>query len=309
MCIMVGGTSEPNTTKLIHVPVSVNNSDYNLMIYTNNLSLSNSNKWSSIRDFGLNSNNVNGAVMVVPFPVPKNNDKLIGMLDITKPNVKTFITQTKYLKPRKKSRSYRMNDTLSFNATDSIAVHDVGNYKISIAHSIDDVLNRINWNVFNKPMDFDTRVQTLYNKTLYPDTYDWVYVVAMAVKDIEEDGFGILYPSNEVDYFPIAHEFTNSNIKYVDYDVDLFYYTHKNGSGVDVGPLNNKAYVVNNNLQNILNNLLKTNITFENKTEGKILLPLLMKYTSMQPLINQKIFCNIYELSGNGINKNIYLYK
>ena len=58
MCIMVGGTSEPNTTKLIHVPVSVNNSDYNLMIYTNNLSLSNSNKWSSIRDFGLNNNNV-----------------------------------------------------------------------------------------------------------------------------------------------------------------------------------------------------------------------------------------------------------
>ena len=298
---MVGGVTEPNTTKLIHVPVNVNNTNYNLMIYTNNLSLSQSNnKWSSIRDFDLkNMGNNNGAVMVVPFPVPKNNDKLIGMLDITKPNVKTFITQTKYLKPRKKSRSYRMDDTFSLSMNDSIVVHDVGNYKISIAHSINDVLNRINWNVFNKPMDFDTRVQTLYNKTLYPDTYDWIYVVAMAVKDIEEDGFGILYPSNEVDYFPIAHEFTNSNIKYVDYDVDLFYYTRKNGSGVDVGPLNNKAYVVNNNLQDILVNLLKTDITFENKTHANILIP----------LINQKIFCNIYELSGNGVNKNIYLYK
>ena len=30
MCIMVGGVTEPNTTKLIHVPVNVNNSNYNL---------------------------------------------------------------------------------------------------------------------------------------------------------------------------------------------------------------------------------------------------------------------------------------
>ena len=111
----------------------------------------------------------------------------------------------------------------------------------------------------------------------------------MAVKDIEEDGFGILYPSDGIDYFPIAHEFTNVNNKYVDYDVDLFYYTHKNGDGVNVGPLNNKAYVVNGNLQNILANLIKTNITFENKTQANMLIP----------LVNQKIFCNIYELSGS----------
>mgnify|MGYP003704467175 CR=1 FL=1 len=37
-------------------------------------------------------------------------------------------------------------------------------------------------------------MNTFNNTTLYPDTYDYFYVVAEAVESITNDGFGIVYP-------------------------------------------------------------------------------------------------------------------
>ena len=246
-------------------------------------------------DFGFNKS------LRVPFPVDKNNKNRIAMLDITKFNVKSFINNTKDLKPQMKNmyRTFSYDcDSFSLSAK-PLKVHDVGNYKISIAHSIQDVINRVDWNVFHKPPNFNVRVNTLSNKQLYPDNYDWIYVVAMATTDIEDDGFGILYPSDKIDYFPIAHEFKDDYINKVDYDVDLFYYSTKNGNGVKIGPLNKSAYIVDdkNKLQNILTELDKLSVIYEDGKKDKI-------------KTNDNIsYCNIYMMEGNGPNINIYFNK
>lgn len=65
MCIMVGGTSEPSKTKLIHTPVTLNNNSYNLLIYVNNLNFNQNQDYLSMRTFNTFNTSNNNAVMVV----------------------------------------------------------------------------------------------------------------------------------------------------------------------------------------------------------------------------------------------------
>jgi len=82
---------------------------------------------------------------------------------------------------------------------------------------------------FTKPDDFDLRIKTLLNPKLYPPTYKWFYVVASAVKNVKDDGFGVVYPRLSADllYFPTAHEQRKDNSinSRYDFDYELYGYS------------------------------------------------------------------------------------
>jgi hypothetical protein len=84
--------------------------------------------------------------------------------------------------PRAKNLSRGFGITLSANSH-SLKVHEIGNYNISIAPDVDSLLNRIDWNKFIRPFDFDERVATFSNTYLYPT--NCVYIVAQARKNIK----------------------------------------------------------------------------------------------------------------------------
>ena len=44
---------------------------------------------------------------------------------------------------------------------------------------------------------FEKRVKTFRNRVLYPPQYAYFYVVASAIDNIKDDGFGIIYPQLE----------------------------------------------------------------------------------------------------------------
>ena len=75
---------------------------------------------------------------------------------------------------------------------DVLIVHKIGNYNISIAKSVDEVLNKINWNIFNKPVDLNERIKVLTDKNIHKFD-ECCFVVAQATKSIHKDGFGIVY--------------------------------------------------------------------------------------------------------------------
>lgn len=56
---------------------------------------------------------------------------------------------------------------------------------------------------------------------LYPRQYAYFYVVASAIKNIKDDGFGIVYPrlDNNITYIPTAHEDTENE---PDFDVEIY---------------------------------------------------------------------------------------
>ncbi len=114
--------------------------------------------------------------MVVPFPVdPNTTSDMIGLVDITTDKMKDLKSNVKALKPMPQhftdsySRSYGANLSRSV-----LEVHKIGNYNISVATSISDLLHRIDWTKFNKPQDFNERVSTFENKNLYPAKYKYL---------------------------------------------------------------------------------------------------------------------------------------
>jgi hypothetical protein len=146
--------------------------------------------------------------------------------------------------------------------SEKIQVHEIGNYKISIAMSINELLNNIDWNKFKKPSNYEKRISTFTNKNLYPTEYEYFYVVASAIKNIEDDGFGIVYPkTNTETYFPTAHEDT-SKTHY--FDVEIYNF----GNDLSKNTKYNKILMesVLDKLQNIRIKLLDNtynNITFD----------------------------------------------
>jgi hypothetical protein len=193
MCIMAT-EHDPSDTKLFHVPIIINEKSYNMCIYINNLDTHGS-----------------PALMVVPFP--KSNKYPIGMIDISDFNMKIFRENIIDLcKPKMKSRGYGMENSLGLNNDDSLQVHKIGNYNISIANNMSQLLNRVDWNVFGKPANFEERMSVLDDNKLYP--FDCCYVVAQAIENIKDDGFGIVYKNIGIDYIPTAHEFTGGKHEY-----------------------------------------------------------------------------------------------
>lgn len=262
MCIVVAGETEPNTTKLFTVPVILDNGVKSfLSIYVNNFDVTPDNAidgynlpsmakkpsmsglyynvWGHLvgypknelaesQSFGSHTNG--GAIMIVAYPVEKDVDNpLIGLVDISTDSMKKFRQDVETLNPIK-GLSKTLGATFGVETnSDSLEVYEVGNYKISVALGFSELESRLDWTKFTKPDDFELRIKTLLNPKLYPPTYKWFYVVASAVKNIKDDGFGVVYPRLSADllYFPTAHEQRKDNSinSGYDFDYELFGYS------------------------------------------------------------------------------------
>jgi hypothetical protein len=168
--------------------------------------------------------------MIVAYPIEKDvENPLIGLVDISTDTMKKFRKEVQEFKPILKSRSLNAFMSNSFSLSDSLEVYEVGNYLISVALGFSDLQSRLDWTKFTKPSDFELRIKTLLNPNLYPPTYKWFYVVASAVKNVKDDGFGVVYPRLSADllYFPTAHEqrINNSINGGYDFDYELFGYS------------------------------------------------------------------------------------
>lgn len=241
MCIcLTKPLAEPTNTLLINIPCKIINdtNDYNMVFYMNNIK-------------------GNNTVMVIPYMVGFNsihNDQPIGMIDMTNINVKELIG---YIDRRAFERAVAERSGPSNNMP--LQVFNIGNYNISIARSIDDVINKVNWNKFTKPADFNDRINTLNNESLYPRKFIWIYIIAQSIVDIDNDGFGFIIPSYGIDYFPTAHEeiqndiiindiknidINDTNDKIVRYDVNI----------INISSICESFELMNNRVNNIITN-------------------------------------------------------
>jgi hypothetical protein len=228
--------ADPSATRLINIPVLFNNRKSFLLLYTNDLKVG-ENRIPDLPDTQLPlmgapvnySNNSTDQLMIVPIPNP-NNDTDFGLVSVSEYSVKDFrhsvheigkSLMDEFEQPKMRSRSMMLGmDNYSFS--NSLSVVRVGNYDISIAPTYQDLLQNVNWDHFNLPSDFETRKATLTNRELYP--INMAYVVAKAVKNIKDDGFGVIYRSANQVYFPTAHEATRS---VHDYDVICYDFADK----------------------------------------------------------------------------------
>lgn len=171
---------------------------------------------NSNQNFNPYLNSQKGALMIVPIP-NHYHQTMFGLLDVNTEQMKMFrkklFNECEYLKPM--SKGIFTNYSLSADDKPKLLVHDVGNYKITVAPNYDDLMKRVDWNSFVLPPDFETRKKTL-SSVLYSG--NWAYVIAQAQISVANDGFGVCYLDPGYDYFPTAHEFTeknnlNSNLK------------------------------------------------------------------------------------------------
>jgi len=250
MCLMIT-KHEPSSTRLINIPVTYLDKKYKLLIYTNDLVVKLSNE--------------KGVLMVVPFP-KKNGE--IGLVDVNNNKMKNFrnslFRQCEMLKPDKpKSKSYG-NMFLCANKSIPKMVHDVGNYRISVANSFEELMGSIDWDQFVKPFDFEDRVDVMRNKELYPEE-EYFYVVAQAQKNVKNDGFGVVYPDCGYDYFPTAHE----KLGNVYYDVNMYNMFDVSRPFIIFDNMYLRSYTLKDEefLHKIFNNYLPTNMIMADSGE------------------------------------------
>jgi hypothetical protein len=276
MCIVVAGESEPDTTKLFSVPVIVEGGVKSfLSIYVNNFDITPENAmdsynlpsmakkptmsglyynaWGQLVGYPKNEltdsqSSNNGAIMIVAYPVEKDvENPLIGLVDISTDSMKKFREDVIALKPIQQNyikKSLSRSATFT-NSLEPLKVYEVGNYLISVALGFSDLQSRLDWTKFTKPSDFELRIKTLLNPKLYPPTYKWFYVVASAVKNVKDDGFGVVYPRLSADllYFPTAHEQRENNSTNTDYhfDYELFGYSLREKPGAQITLTSNEV--------------------------------------------------------------------
>jgi hypothetical protein len=179
--------------------------------------------------FEENTNSKHGAIMVVAYPIERDiQNPTIGLVDISTKEMKNFREEVRQVAAIGTEGTISNNMSRSYDSFDSekpLEVYDVGSYKISVALRYNDLQNRLDWTKFTKPSDFELRIKTLLNPQLYPPSYRWFYVIAEAVKNIENDGFGVVSPrlTGDLIYFPTAHE-ERESLNYTDYNFDYMCY-------------------------------------------------------------------------------------
>jgi hypothetical protein len=298
----------PSSTRLINIPVNLSGlenafSKHKLLIYTNDLSIEKDELLHL--NINVNESESKGALMIVPIPNPKNGNDF-GLLDVSSGNMKQFrkelFKECDNLKP--KSRGFSNNSfTLGMdNESNSLIVHDVGNYKISVAPNLVALESQVDWNSFKLPDDFENRKETLSSE-LYKG--NWAYVVAQAQVSVKDDGFGICYLDPGYDYFPTAHEFKSDDGSLISkltndkvyYDVKCYNcftneaeITHFGEKVFETYTLKDRK-IINNVFKNLSNLITMSNQG--NKNTYKVLYP--HKYI------------NFWEINGKYKNGNISL--
>ena len=303
MCIVLAGETQPDTTKLMNIPIKIHgeSTKYNFFIYVNNFDLHKNNhnnndfqntyfdgllgnnifngnyaNYQSIYNFN-NSNNFNqtnktNSIMVVPFPVEIGTDMTkIGLVDVSTESMKKLRSRIISLKPFKATYDMTLGsrETFSMNNSAPLKVHKIGNYNISVALSLDQLLTRIDWSKFNKPNDFNKRTQTFNNTSLYPSNFDYFYVVAEAIENIKDDGFGVVYPQlNNYQYIPTAHEDTEFK---PEFDVEIYNFSYKNKNKYDNSYYDDPHYDNNPDYSYILNNINGQKVKMLDETYKRML--------------------------------------
>jgi hypothetical protein len=205
---------EPDSTRLINIPVTLDDKKYKLLIYTNDMKISNKDQ---------------PALMIVPFPNPSNADNF-GLVNVTTDKMKAF--RKKLFEECERLKPIEQDDGILYLSAEPSytlkPIHNIGNYNISVANNLQELEKNIDWNKFSKPDNFDMRYTTFRNKTIYPES-NYCYVVAEARVSVKNDGFGFVYPDCGHDYFPTAHEIESDILDDVDYDVKLYNFSEKKG--------------------------------------------------------------------------------
>jgi hypothetical protein len=340
MCIVVAGETEPDSTKLFSIPVIVDNGVKSVLsIYVNNFNVTPDNAmdrynlpsmikkptssglyynaWGQLigypkselsesQSFG--SHTVGGAIMIVAYPVEKDVDNpLIGLVDISTDPMKKFRSEVQKFKPIPNSMYVNMGRSKGDLDSSPLEVNKIGNYLISVALGFSDLQTRLDWTKFTKPQDFELRIKTLLNPKLYPTTYKWFYVVASAIENIKDDGFGVVYPRLSADllYFPTAHEqrennYTNTNYSF---DYELYGYSLREKPDANVTLAANDVKVDNPregyyNNKKILEPLsLLKNLSFIDLNKNKL---------KLNPDFNVK-FLSINTKNGLDLNHNWFM--
>lgn len=276
MCLILT-KHEPNSTRLINIPITYCNKKYKLFIYTNDMKIDKGN-----------------ALMIVPFP---KNAGDIGLVDVSTSGMKKFrkilFTECEKLKPlRPRTRSW--GDMLLCSNQIKNTVYEIGNYNISVANNFDELINNIDWNKFNRPYDFNERISVMKNKEIYPED-EYFYVVAEAFKSIENDGFGIVYPDCGYDYFPTAHE----KMGQVSYDVKLYNFFDIRRNYILFDKMYIRSYQLNHPI--IFNNMLRNiNTTMTMVHNGEV--------GNFEISRGIRPNCNFFEMKEYHKNSNLCLY-
>ena len=242
MCIIMTDDIEPSSTHLINVPVAWDDPmkqqtrKGTLLIYTNDLEHSSNSQKSTgsssqqidftdpdftskyiMSNSPLNVNDTySTGIMIVPIP-NVNNEMNFGLVDVTTQQMKSFRSLL-FSECKKLSQLGMFSfDTKSYgirsdNST-TLKVHEVGNYSISVAPSLNALEHMIDWTKFNLPRDFERRKRGFSDKNKFPLS-NYAYIVAKANKSVKDDGFGIVYYNNNNTYFPTIHEDNGGTQRY-----------------------------------------------------------------------------------------------
>lgn len=197
MCIILTDKANPSSTRLINIPVRLDGENRTLLIYTNDLIMKETNKESG------------DELMIVAIPNESYLDNF-GLVDVSTENMKTFrkilFSECDKLVAKKKAKARSMYISLNDSYNQSfLSVQDVGNYSITVAPTLDDLLDRTDWEKFNVSSNYKNRLDGLYDNEVYPLS-NYAYVVAKTNKAVNDDGFGIIYDSGSISYFPTSHE-------------------------------------------------------------------------------------------------------
>lgn len=275
----------PKSTRLVNIPVKLENGDKSvLLLYTNDLTVYEGEK----------------ALMIVPIPNLSQSEDGFGFVDPSSDAIKSFRKKL-YDKCEKLET---VHDTLLLSAprsiTKSIKIHKVGNYKISLAPTLKDLKERIDWTKFTTPPDLETRVRTLSDDELY--NFPCAYVVAEAVKSVENDGFGLIYPDCGFTYFPTAHEESvkdyKNEVELQHYDVKLYNCFAKHSDKLTI--TNIKGSKTHNliNASNIVEIFKGFDPSYTKSEDGK---------KSKFKIRNDVMNVNYISIFGRDINKNVII--
>jgi len=207
MCIILGHNNHPINTKLYTFPILIQNTKANLLLYKN--------------DFILDSGKDNIMIVVVP------TDKPIGLVKLQdKENCPANILTKMCDIVGDKIIKYDSNNNQTKSISKNFAeINIVGDYAISVVYSIDDLINKIDWESFERPDDLEQRINTINDKKLFPFDNKAI-IICKAIKIIKNSGFGCVYFSDKIIH-PTCHQNTNTKNKNYKYDV-IIYNMHKN---------------------------------------------------------------------------------
>jgi hypothetical protein len=229
-----------NKTQVFEIPVIMNNDNYRLLMYANDLVINNKINdpeiwWNGNFDNHNNADiyfnkNITGKqctpkkyISIIPIPhYCKSKD--IGIVDISTERMKQFrdcFTHNIY-------DHYIYSDR---NETDRMSnvLGDViiqkknklfreGKYEVEVYTDINELLYKVNDH-------FEADAQILYNKLTDPKVYPFnaSYVLITSTKNIKNEGFGIVYPDPGFHYVPniVVSNYENTN------DIECFIIANK----------------------------------------------------------------------------------